>query len=130
MAAHAAGRLRPGDLVFLRGDLGAGKTVFAQGLAAGLEAGGDPVHSPTYTLVHLHPGPVPFAHADLYRLGEPDELEALGLVELLEDHVICVEWPERADGLLGAPRLDVALVDAGPDARDITLRWHEDGAEP
>ena len=89
-------RLRRGDLVLLKGELGAGKTTFVRGVARG--TGSDaPVASPTFQLVRIYPGRVQLAHVDLYRLEKADELRDLGLDELLEAGAAVVEWGERLD---------------------------------
>ena len=74
--------LRPGDVIALYGDLGAGKTTLTRGIADGLGLKAD-IHSPTFTLIHEHPGAIPLYHVDLYRLSSEDEVEALGLDEYL-----------------------------------------------
>ena len=128
MAVELAARLSPGDLVALNGDLGAGKTVLAQGLARGLGVPEDQVvRSPTFSLFNIHLGPTPFVHVDLYRIGAPDEVEALGLLDLLPDHVVAVEWFEQAQGLLGVPVLviEIADVDGAPTSRSIRATWNE-----
>lgn len=96
-------RMRPGDVVLLHGDLGAGKTAFVRGLARGLGASPDEVSSPTFTLVQEYRGRLTLYHVDLYRL-KPIEVADLGLDELTEDHaVVAVEWAERwADAPLNA----------------------------
>jgi tRNA threonylcarbamoyladenosine biosynthesis protein TsaE len=96
VAARLAGRLHPGDLLLLVGELGAGKTTFVRGLARGMGVRGD-VMSPTFQLVRLYPGERPLAHVDLYRIEEAAELEELGLGELLEECVVVVEWGDRLD---------------------------------
>lgn len=97
------GRLaRPGLVVLLAGDLGAGKTCFAQGVAEGLDVpvSSDPVTSPTYTLLNVHQGRLPLYHFDLYRLARIDDLEELGYDEFAEcAAVTLVEWADR----LGVP---------------------------
>ncbi len=104
-------------LVFLEGDLGTGKTTLVRGL---LRARGHvgAVRSPTYTLVEpyaLREGPC--YHLDLYRLSDPEELEYLGLRELLaEEALVLVEWPERGAGWLPAPDLRISLSHAGDGA--------------
>ena len=126
IAAQLAKRLQPGDLIALRGDLGAGKTVFAQGLALGLQiVAGQVVRSPTFTVFQQYEGPKPFLHGDLYRIGDSEEVEALGLLDLIDDHVVAIEWFERAHGRLGVPRVVAVLeeVEGDPNQRQITLLW-------
>jgi tRNA threonylcarbamoyladenosine biosynthesis protein TsaE len=90
-----ASRLRPGDVVLLHGDLGAGKTAFVRGLATGLGAPAADVSSPTFTLVQEYRGRLTLYHVDLYRL-QPVEVGDLGLDELSEGNaVVAVEWAER-----------------------------------
>ena len=131
LAADLASRLEPGDLVALCGELGAGKTVFAQGLAQGLGVT-DPeaVRSPTFTLFHLHEGPKPFVHADLYRIGSPEEVDTLGLLELRDDHVLAVEWFEQAGDALGEPTVTVRLreVEKEAEVREVEVSMG-DGAD-
>ena|SRR5437868_15533178 len=90
-----AQRLHAGAIVLLSGELGAGKTAFVRGLAAGLDAEPAEVSSPTFTLVQEYRGGrVPLYHADLYRL-RPTEVDDLGLAELSEAGVLAIEWPDR-----------------------------------
>jgi tRNA threonylcarbamoyl adenosine modification protein YjeE len=98
--------LREGDVVALRGPLGAGKTRFVVGLARGL-APGARVRSPTFTLVNEYPGRITLAHLDLYRL-EPGDVEALGLDDVLEGGAVVVEWGEK---LPAARRADALVLD-------------------
>ncbi|AVX21402.1 MAG: tRNA (adenosine(37)-N6)-threonylcarbamoyltransferase complex ATPase subunit type 1 TsaE [Bacillota bacterium] len=86
-----------GLIVFLQGDLGAGKTHFAQGVARGLGIT-EPVNSPTFTIINEYRGRLPFYHMDLYRLTEPEEGLMLGIEEYwYGDGVSLVEWPERLE---------------------------------
>lgn len=105
---------RPGLIVLLAGELGAGKTCFAQGVAAGLGvAAGSPVTSPSYALLNIHRGRLPLYHFDLYRLASVDDLEELGYDEIAEsDGVTLVEWADRLSTPLPASlRVTLARVD-------------------
>lgn len=100
--------LRPGDVVTLEGDLGAGKTTFARGLLRGLGHQGD-VPSPTFAILQGYEPPetaFPMAHVDLYRIEDEGDLEELGLDEWLHDGALAIEWPDR----LGARYADIALA--------------------
>jgi tRNA threonylcarbamoyladenosine biosynthesis protein TsaE len=110
--------LKPGDVVLLYGDLGAGKTAFVRGLARGVEAPADDVSSPTFTLMQQYQGRMMLHHVDLYRL-EPPEVDDLGLDELLTGSgVVAIEWAERwRDRPDGA--LEVRIDDIGNDQRTI-----------
>jgi tRNA threonylcarbamoyladenosine biosynthesis protein TsaE len=88
----------PGAVFLLEGDLGAGKTTLAQGIALGLGVVGA-VTSPTYALVHVYQGRLPFWHLDLYRLEGPVDLDELGLDSAPEEAVLAIEWPDRASRL-------------------------------
>lgn len=117
-----AGRLRgQSGLVYLHGDLGAGKTTLARGLLRGLGYQGS-VRSPTYTLIESYEaGGQPVHHLDLYRLGDPEELEFLGLRDLLDGQgLLLVEWPERGAGMLPEPEL-VIEIDYAPPGRRFRL---------
>ncbi|MBL8207694.1 MAG: tRNA (adenosine(37)-N6)-threonylcarbamoyltransferase complex ATPase subunit type 1 TsaE [Blastocatellia bacterium] len=108
----------------LEGDLGAGKTVFAKGIAAGLDIDPADVNSPTFTLVNAHEGRMRLYHLDLYRLeGELEEIYALGLDEMLSEEkaVVLIEWAERL-GAFDIPNATrVQIVDEGDDARRIVM---------
>lgn len=107
-----AGALKPGDLVTLSGDLGAGKTTFARALIRYL-SGDDTIEvpSPTFTLMQTYDLPqFPLVHADLYRLAGAAELSELGFDDLPDDAVVLIEWPDRAAGLLPPDRLDIAFT--------------------
>lgn len=95
-ARRLAARLRPGDTVLLSGDLGAGKTTIARTVIETLTGESD-IPSPTYTLVQTYEtaAGASLAHADLYRVETPDELDELGLEDLFEEAIVLVEWPER-----------------------------------
>ncbi len=122
VAAALAGQLRPGQVLCLRGELGVGKTVFAQGLCAALGIC-EPVSSPTFTLVNEYEG-TDFSvyHFDLYRIEEPEELYEIGFEEMVSGNaVVLMEWPERAGALLPAGRTEILLEREGEDGRRITV---------
>jgi tRNA threonylcarbamoyladenosine biosynthesis protein TsaE len=121
VAAALAADLRPGDLVLLHGDLGAGKTVFVKGLAEGLGLDPDSVTSPTFTLVHEYlGGRLPLLHLDLYRLAATD-LDEVGLdPDQAARGVVVVEWAERLTRRPPAS-LAVHIGDLGAEAREIRV---------
>jgi tRNA threonylcarbamoyladenosine biosynthesis protein TsaE len=98
--------LQPGDVVLLSGELGAGKTVFVQGIARGLGFEGR-VSSKSFVLLGEYQGRVKLYHADLYRLEEPEQVAELALEEVCADGVLVVEWPERAQATLPRELLTV-----------------------
>ena len=121
-AGEALGRdLRPGDVVLLYGDLGAGKTAFVRGMARGVGANPDEVSSPTFTLVQEYAGPaVTLYHVDLYRL-EPAEIDDLGLEDLVSgEGVVAIEWAERWKGR-PEDATEVRIADLGDERRSITI---------
>jgi tRNA threonylcarbamoyladenosine biosynthesis protein TsaE len=127
LGAEVARRLRGGDVVLLRGDLGAGKTTLVRGAAAALGADAR-VTSPTFALAHRYDGDgVRIAHLDLYRLGTGglgEDDEELIADELTGDVVAFVEWPEPVEALLAdRVALAVELEHAAHDRRDVVLRW-------
>jgi len=112
--------LRAGDVVLLTGTLGAGKTAFVRGLAAGLGADPDAVSSPTFTIAQEYAGPTTVQHVDLYRLT-PAEVDDLGLDDLMAGAVLAVEWPDRwRDPPPEA--FAVTIEHAGGDARRVTIQ--------
>jgi tRNA threonylcarbamoyladenosine biosynthesis protein TsaE len=119
LAGAVAGLCLPGDIVLLAGDLGAGKTAFAQGFGAALGVD-EPITSPTFALVRqysCHHGAIrTLLHADVYRLDHLQEIVDLGLGELVEDGAVAVvEWGDVAEPVLGSGSLTVHIV-AGSDA--------------
>ena len=89
-------KLKDGDIVLLKGELGAGKTTFVRGMAKGLGIDPSMVRSPTFTLMNVYPGEITLYHADLYRLEDPSQLFYIGLEEVLEeeDGVLAIEWAD------------------------------------
>lgn len=121
-----AATLKPGDVVLLHGDLGAGKTTFTQGVARGLKID-SPVQSPTFTIVREHDAPtMRLYHLDLYRLDSPDDLEDFGYEVYINppDGVSLIEWPERADDWLPDRFLLVQIEHLGADRRSVTFTQH------
>lgn len=112
IAAIIAGLARPGDLIVLAGEMGAGKTAFAQGFGRGLGVT-EAVTSPTFTLVHSYPVPgtkQTLHHADLYRLETTGDVDELALHELAEfGGIVLIEWGDVAAGAIG-DHLEVRLV--------------------
>ena len=120
-----AGGLQSGDVIVLSGDLGTGKTVFAQGVAAGLGVT-ERVVSPTFAIAREYAGRLPLHHLDVYRLEHVQEAIDLGLDELFEDAVTLIEWGDGVRDLLPADRLEVELAlapahAATEDTRHITI---------
>ncbi len=110
-----------GDVIAVRGPLGAGKTELARGVARGLEVEGR-VASPTFVLMAEHDGPTPFFHLDAYRLAGAEDARAGGLLdERLAEGVVLVEWPERLGAALAPHRLDVEIDGAGDEPRVVRL---------
>ena len=124
LGAKLAELARPGDVVALSGDLGAGKTTLARAFVRRLAGADEEVPSPTFTLVQSYDTAAGTVwHFDLYRLEAPDEALELGLDDAFADGISLIEWPERLGGLLPAARLDVVLeTDAAETARRATLR--------
>ena len=123
VAAEFAASLNPGDVVCLEGDLGAGKTTFAQGVAAALGAR-RAATSPTFCLVTEHPTQkFLLVHMDLYRLHGPDDVLTIGWEEYLaRNAVMLVEWPDRAGELIPETAIRVAFLQ-GEDEDSRTIRF-------
>ena len=127
LGARLAPAARAGDLVCLRGDLGAGKTQLAKGFGAGLGVT-DTISSPSFVLMAEYAGRLPLFHVDLYRLADAADALAGGLLdERQADGVTLVEWPERMGPFLPAGRLDVMIEGSGDEPRTITLRAGDPG---
>lgn len=122
-----AGLSRPGDVLALWGDLGAGKTTLARGFIASVVPTEEAVPSPTFTLVQTYPAeidgtPVEIWHFDLYRLKSAEEAYEVGIEEAFATGISLIEWPERLGSLLPRQRLDVTLSPrSGGDSRLLSL---------
>ena len=122
LAAALAVVARPGDLISLVGDLGAGKTQFAKGFGAGLGVT-DTIVSPSFVLMAEYRGRLPLFHIDLYRLAGAAEALAGGLVDERQgEGVTLIEWAERLADAMPLGRLDVVIDGTGDDPRRIALR--------
>ena len=124
LAARLAELVRPGDIVVLAGEMGAGKTAFAQGMAHGLGVK-DTVTSPTFTLVRDYVGRIPMHHLDVYRLDHLNEVTELGLAELLDDGAVTlIEWGDVVLPVLPTDFVEVRLQygDDDDDERELSFR--------
>jgi len=122
LARTLAQRLTGGEVIALTGELGAGKTCFAKGLAEGLGIDPNIVTSPTFVLINEYDGRLHVFHFDAYRLHDSDDLEALGCQEMFAGDGVCiVEWADRVADCLPDDRLDIDIAHAGPTERIITV---------
>jgi tRNA threonylcarbamoyladenosine biosynthesis protein TsaE len=130
LAARLAAVVRPGDVIALQGELGAGKTSFARAFIRALGGSGE-VPSPTFTLVQVYElGRATVWHFDGYRLRDPEEAWELGIEEAFSEGISLVEWPERFGALLPARRLNIALsAGAAASARRAVVDAPGDWAE-
>ena len=113
--------LRGGDVVLLSGELGAGKTMLAQGIGRGMGVT-DPIKSSSFVIMNEYQGPqLRLFHADLYRLEDPEQVAELALDELASRGVLVIEWPERAPAELPEAHLAIRLAYDGARARDIEV---------
>lgn len=127
LAAALGARLKPGDVVLLEGDVGAGKTHFARALIQSLLEVPEDVPSPTFTIVQTYETPKgDIWHADLYRLTSTLEIEELGLTEAFENDICLVEWPDRLGTLCPTSALTLKFA-AGDltEARNIEASWSD-----
>ena len=125
-----AGTLRGGEVITLRGDLGAGKTVFTRGLARGLGIA-SPILSPTFTIVREYAGRLKLYHFDFYRLTEAEELQEIGFEEYMQpEAVVVIEWAELFPEMLPARRIVVQIEASGAAGvgRKICI-WQEEELE-
>ena len=120
MAARLATRLAGGDVVEVRGELGAGKTTFVRGACRALGIS-EPVTSPTFTIGHRYRGRVDVSHLDLYRFAGVSAAEWSDLESYFDDAIVFVEWPEAGVGVLPRARVTVALEHVDEQRRRIRL---------
>ena len=120
---------RPGQVYTLTGDLGVGKTVFTQGVAAGLGIT-EPVSSPTFTIVQVYEeGRLPFYHFDVYRIGDVEEMDEIGYEDYFYGDGVClIEWANLIEELLPERYVEIRIeknLEKGFDYRKITIKEHE-----
>jgi tRNA threonylcarbamoyladenosine biosynthesis protein TsaE len=123
IAAELARSLHGGECVALYGDLGAGKTQFVLGLLRGVDGNTHAVSSPTFVLLNVYDsGRLKVFHLDAYRIHGPEDFEAIGFNELLEQGgVVVVEWAERVERLLPRQRINVKISATGEDRRNLDI---------
>jgi tRNA threonylcarbamoyladenosine biosynthesis protein TsaE len=113
----------PGTIITLSGDLGAGKTVMAKGIAKGLNIEDD-ITSPTFSLFEMYQGDIPFYHFDLYRIEDENELTHLDFDEYwYGEGVTVIEWPERAPRFLTGPVISINIERIDDETRRITIEY-------
>mgnify|MGYP000893689478 FL=1 len=121
LAAELGRNAAPGSVFALIGELGAGKTIVAKGIARGMGIT-DEITSPTFTLMEIYEGAVPLYHFDLYRINSPDELDQLFFEEYWEgDGISVIEWADRALDRLPASRITVTIGYMNETSRSITI---------
>ncbi|MCK0151215.1 tRNA (adenosine(37)-N6)-threonylcarbamoyltransferase complex ATPase subunit type 1 TsaE [Marivita sp. S6314] len=127
LAAKLGAGLSPGDCLLLSGGIGAGKSHFARALILSRLAEPEDVPSPTFTIVQTYDLPdCELWHADLYRLGDPDQIIELGLLDAVDTAITLIEWPDRLQDLTPPHALHIAIADpAQDDTRVITLSWSD-----
>jgi tRNA threonylcarbamoyladenosine biosynthesis protein TsaE len=113
--------LKPGYMIRLEGDLGAGKTTFVQGVGAGLDIR-DRITSPTFTILHQYDGKIPLNHIDAYRIDFLEEIRELGLEEVIDGQGITfVEWPDKIESILPEEMLYIKINKTEDDQRNISF---------
>ena len=122
LGAKLAAQLRRGDVVLLRGDLGAGKSEFARGVARGLGIQG-PVPSPSFTILNMYDeGRIPLYHFDWYRIHDPDEIGEMGFEEQIGgDGIALIEWSEQAPDYVPDRALKISIHTVDESTREITV---------
>jgi tRNA threonylcarbamoyladenosine biosynthesis protein TsaE len=124
LGRQLAAELKPGSIVLLRGDLGAGKTTLVKGIAEGFKAAeAEAVTSPTFTLIHEYRGPeVTLYHIDLYRIDTQRELDTLALDDLMEPNtILLIEWGEKFERFARERDVEIGIEHKGGDERVIKV---------
>ena len=121
LAKTVASVSRPGDVIALWGDLGAGKTCFIQGLCSGLGVE-EPVTSPTFTLINEYRGRLPVAHFDLYRLNDPESVLDIGFDEYIDSNQVClIEWADKFLEIMPADAIEVRIEIGEGERRKLVM---------
>jgi tRNA threonylcarbamoyladenosine biosynthesis protein TsaE len=124
LGRQLAQKLKPGTVVLLRGNLGAGKTTLVKGIAEGFQAANaEDVTSPTFTLIHEYRGPeITLYHVDLYRIDTQRELDTLALDDLMDaKSILLIEWGEKFERFVSERSAEVAIEHLGEDDRRLTF---------
>src|SRR5215467_755587 len=125
LGRQLAVQLKPGTIILLRGDLGAGKTTLVKGIAEGFSAArAEDVTSPTFTLIHEYRGPeVTLYHIDLYRIDTPRELDTLALDDLMTPNsILLIEWGEKFERFAKERDVEIGIEHKGGDDRSIAVK--------
>lgn len=122
LGARIGALLKGGEIILLNGELGAGKTLLTRGIVQGMEPDAQTrVVSPSFTLVNIYNARLDIIHVDLYRL-DSEEIAHLGLEDYMDgDHVLIVEWAERACGFFRGATVDIVINHAGESSRNILI---------
>lgn len=130
LGARIGALLTGGEIILLNGELGAGKTLLTRGIVQGMDPDSSTsVVSPSFTLVNLYNARLDILHVDLYRL-DSEEIAHLGLEDYMDgDHVLIVEWAERACGFFQGATVDVVITHAGEHSRNILISTELDRME-
>lgn len=127
LAASVASALKPGDVVCLHGDLGAGKTHFVKGIAASFGINPDMVNSPTFTLINEYSGRIPVYHFDCYRINDVREALEIGAEEYLYGNGIClIEWAEKIESIIPEEAHHISITKIGRSERLFRFKTRPD----
>lgn len=126
IARQFARNLKPGDVVCLKGELGAGKTHFVKGMAGAFDIPESEVHSPTFTLIHEYSGSVPLYHFDCYRMESVREALEIGAEEYFYgEGVSVIEWPERIREIIPPDAIWITITSSAPSNRKFVIKKKE-----
>lgn len=122
IARNIAKTSKPGDIICLEGNLGAGKTHFVKGFAEEFGVKGNAVTSPTFTIINEYEGTIPLYHFDCYRLESVEEALDIGIEEYLYGAGVClIEWPEKIQGILPDHSKRIEIITLKPEQREIIV---------